>query len=289
MTCQIFRLSTPAHDLLLQTGGRFLQLSRYLQEHALPEDLLLLCAQGFFEPQALSRRLEEDDWIEHPAPLAERGEIDTPLASTQVGKVLALGKNFSAHAAEFGEGVPAEPLFFNKLPELLTPPGATVTVPAWYDQRVDHEVEVAVVVGRKGRDIPLEAAGDFVAGYTVANDLTARTLQKNDREKKFPWFRGKNLDGFLPLGPCFVPREQIDPSNLRVRALVNGEVRQDATTADWVVDVPHALSYLSKHLTLHPGDLVLMGTPEGVSPLYDGDEVVCEVEGIGALPTRIAR
>ena len=123
----------------------------------------------------------------------------------------------------------------------------------------------------------------------MANDLTARTLQKNDREMKFPWFRGKNLDGFCPLGPCFVPREQIEVGNLRLRAHVNGELRQDANTRDWVVDIPHALHYLSRHLTMRPGDLVLMGTPEGVSPLGDGDEVMCSVEGIGELRTTIRR
>lgn len=95
----------------------------------------------------------------------------------------------------------------------------------------------------------------MVAGYTVANDLTARSLQQADRQKGFPWLRGKNLDGFCPLGPCFVPRECLDVSDLRVRATVNGQLRQDATTADWVVDVPHALAYLSRHLTLRSGDM----------------------------------
>ncbi len=184
---------------------------------------------------------------------------------------------------------PEEPLFFNKLPELLRPSGATVTVPSWYEERVDHEAEVALVIGSEGKDITLSEAMSYVAGYTVANDLTARSLQGRDRELKFPWFRGKNLDGFCPLGPCLVPREQIDISDLRVQARVNGELRQDASTRDWVVDIPHAIAYLSRHLTLYPGDMVLMGTPEGVSPLQHGDEVVCSVEGIGDLRTILER
>jgi len=206
-----------------------------------------------------------------------------------VGKVLALGKNFRAHAAEFGEEVPEEPLFFNKLPETLTPHGSTVTVPSWYQARVDHEAELVVVIAREGKEIPIERTMEHVAGYSVANDLTARTLQKDDRGKQFPWFRAKNLDGFLPVGPCFVPEGALEVDRLRVSASVNGELRQDANTADMVVDIPNALAYLSRHLTLHPGDLVLMGTPEGVGPLHDGDEVICSVEGIGALRTRIAR
>ncbi len=287
MNCRVFRLRTPQHEWVLETGGRHLHLSRYLAEHDLPRDLLALCAMGFFENEELERRLREDRWEERPLPVDE--EIDLPLQRERVGKILALGKNFSAHAAEFGEEVPAEPLFFNKLPELLVPTASTVTVPSWYDGRVDHEAEVAVVIGAQGRDLTLEEAERMVAGYTVANDLTARSLQQADRQKGFPWLRGKNLDGFCPLGPCFVPRECLDVSDLRVRATVNGQLRQDATTADWVVDVPHALAYLSRHLTLRSGDIVLMGTPEGVGPLDDGDEVICEVEGIGALRTTIAR
>jgi 2-keto-4-pentenoate hydratase/2-oxohepta-3-ene-1,7-dioic acid hydratase in catechol pathway len=134
-----------------------------------------------------------------------------------------------------------------------------------------------------------------VAGYTVANDLTARSLQKDDRARGHPWLRAKNLDGFCPLGPCLVPRDALDVSDLRVTARVRvagaeqDELRQDARTRDLVVDVPQALAWLSRHLTLRRGDLVLMGTPAGVGPLGDGDRVVCAVEGIGDLETLIHR
>jgi 2-keto-4-pentenoate hydratase/2-oxohepta-3-ene-1,7-dioic acid hydratase in catechol pathway len=289
MIARIYRLAAAKHPLVLEAEDRFLDLSAHLASEDLPEDLVALSRLGFFEPPRLSARLTRGDWREVPPPRASAHELETPLAVAQVGKILALGKNFRAHAAEFGEEVPKEPLFFNKLPELLRPSGATVTVPSWYEARVDHEAEVAVVIRDEGKEIPPSKAMEYVAGYTVANDLTARSLQKGDRELKFPWFRGKNLDGFCPLGPCFVPREQIDIDEVRVQALVNGELRQDASTRDWVVDIPHALAYLSRHLTLRPGDLVLMGTPEGVSPLQHGDEVVCSVEGIGELRTVIAR
>ena len=222
-------------------------------------------------------------------------ELLPPVDPARVGKILCLGKNFRAHAEEFGEPVPAEPLFFAKLPETIVPHRATVEVPAWCGHRVDHEAELAVVIGRAGKAIAPEEALRHVAGYTVANDLTARSLQGDDRARGHPWLRSKNLDGFCPLGPCLVPREALDATDLRVTARVwragsnEAELRQDARTRELVVGIPAALAWLSKHLTLRPGDVVLMGTPAGVGPLEDGDRVVCEVEGIGELETLVAR
>ena len=175
------------------------------------------------------------------------------------------------------------------MPETLAPHRGTTTVPRWYDRRVDHEAELAVVIGRDGKDLAVGDAMAHVAGYTVANDLTFRSLQGDDRKKGHPWFRAKNADGFLPLGPCFVPRDFLDIGDLRVTAHVNGELRQDASTKDLVIDVPHALAALSAHMTLRRGDIVLMGTPAGVGPLVGGDTVVCAITGIGALETRIHR
>ena len=213
----------------------------------------------------------------------------TPFPARGVGKILALGKNFREHASEFGEAVPEEPLFFAKLPETLRAHREEVHVPAWYGGRVDHEAELAVVIGRGGYAIRAADAMQHVAGYTVANDLTARSLQGSDRAKKYPWFRAKNLEGFCPLGPCFVPRDFLALDDLRVSARVGGELRQDASTRDLVVRVPEALEYVSRHIALHPLDVVLMGTPAGVGPLEDGDEVVCAVSGIGELTTTIRR
>ncbi len=219
----------------------------------------------------------------------------TPLDAKQVGKILALGKNFHAHAAEFGETAPENPLFFNKLPETMVASGAAVRVAPWYAARVDHEAELAVVIQKGGRDIPTERALRHVFGYTIANDLTARTLQGDDRKLKHPWFRAKNMDGFCPIGPGIVPAACVDPSALalgcKVRAKGQDEwtVRQAAHTRDLVVSVPQAIEWLSRHLTLHAGDVILMGTPAGVGPLEDGDEVQCWIEGFGELITRIER
>lgn len=285
---RIFRLASGNNSFVAQHGEHWLDLSRYLAAQRLPLDLVQLATLGFFERASFERRLAESDWPRAQPVFGEFG-LDVPLLPREVGKILALGKNFREHAAEFGERVPEEPLFFNKLPETLVASGATVRVPSWYTRRVDHEAELAVVIGRAGSMIPAETALAHVAGYCVANDLTARTLQGDDREKKYPWFRSKNLDGFCPLGPCFVPRDFLDLADRKVLCRVNGELRQSASTKDLVVDVPHAIEFLSRHLTLRPGDIVLMGTPAGVGPLVDGDVVECEVEGIGVLSTRIAR
>ncbi len=290
---RILRLA--GERLVLARGNRLYDLSARLENAGIPSEWLELFARGFFERSSLDPILPEGresrgwnelalDWDGN----APEGTM-TPLPSRDVGKILALGKNFRAHASEFGEEVPEEPLFFAKLPETLRPHRASVGVPAWYDGRVDHEAELAVVIGKSGYAIRASSAMAHVAGYSVANDLTARTLQGSDRSKKYPWFRAKNLEGFCPLGPAFVPREFLDLADLRVSARVRGEVRQDASTKDFVVRVPEALEFLSRHLALHAGDVVLMGTPAGVGPLEDGDEVVCSVTGIGDLRTTILR
>ena len=301
-TVRVFREAGPQGRLLLHDGQRLLDLSDHLIQHGHPTDVIDLAEHGWFDEGQLAPRLPAagdaagaadvtGEWT--PVDVAWDGNapanIGLPIPRAAVGKILALGRNFRAHAEEFGEEVPAEPLFFNKLPETLVPHRAEVTVPAWYKGRVDHEAELCVVIGLEGRGITPEDAMEHVAGYTVANDLTARTIQGADRKEQYPWFRSKNMDGFCPLGPCFVPRDFLDIGDLAVTASVAGTVRQNASTRQFVVDVPHAISWLSRHLTLHPGDLVLMGTPAGVGPLEDGDEVCCAVEGIGELVTSILR
>lgn len=289
-TVRILRTAQRERRLLLGDGTHLWDLTGFLERQGQPTGLVDLFEAGWFDASGLADRLpeglEDSRWR-----AIDEGELQVglPIARAEVGKILALGKNYRAHAQEFGEEVPSAPLFFNKLPETLVASDNLVRVPAWVTGRVDHEVELAVIIGLGGRDIAIEDAVEHVAAYTVANDLTARDLQGEDRERRHPWFRSKNLDGFCPLGPCLVPRDFLDISDLRITCHVNGELRQDASTADLVVDVPHAIAHLSRHLTLNPGDLILMGTPAGVGPLADGDQVVCAIEGIGELTTRIRR
>jgi len=285
---RVYTLSSGTRSYVIEVDGSWLDLSAHLASRGKPIELGALIESHFFSREILERELGQGTWPEAQPVFSEFG-LDLPLPKERVGKILALGKNFREHAAEFKEGVPEEPMFFNKLPETLVPSGSSVRVQPWYDGRVDHESELCVVIGRAGSCIEAARALEHVAGYTIANDLTARTLQGKDRELKYPWFRGKNMDGFCPLGPCFVPRDFLDTSDLRVQCKVNGKVKQDATTKDLVVSIPQAIEWLSKHLTLRPLDLVLMGTPAGVSALSDGDQVECSITGIGTLSTRILR
>ncbi|MCA9000689.1 MAG: fumarylacetoacetate hydrolase family protein [Planctomycetes bacterium] len=291
---RIYTLKGPRSILALDDGTGLWDLSAFLRANGRPADLFELSEDGWFSPSQLEDRLPRkggEGW----EPLEVDGEglpampLALPVPRETVGKILALGKNFKEHAAEFQEEVPEEPLFFNKLPETLVPSGSEVRVRKWYAGRVDHEVELAVIIGLGGSDFAEEDAMEHVAFYTLANDLTARTLQGIDRKKGYPWFRAKNMDDFCPLGPALVPREYLDGAAVHLTCKVNGELRQDARTRDMVVSIPAALAYLSTHLTLNPGDIVLMGTPSGVGPLAHGDRVVCHAPSIGRLDTTILR
>ena len=304
---RIYRMSPdsagPRERLLLDDGPGpetcaergFLDLTELLERRGKPTNLADLFEIGWLDREHLQRALDEkgesDGLRRVQVECVDGVPVGTglPLLPCEVGKILCLGKNFRAHAEEFGEEVPTEPLFFNKLPETLVPHGAEVCVPGWYQDRFDHEAEVAAVIGWGGRDISTSDAMDHIAGYTVANDLTARTMQGADRKLGHPWMRAKNMEGACPLGPAFVPRDYLDVNTLDVTCHVNGELRQEASTSDWVVGLPEAIATLSRHLTLHPGDIILTGTPSGVGPLNDGDEVLCTVSGIGALKTTIQR
>jgi 2-keto-4-pentenoate hydratase/2-oxohepta-3-ene-1,7-dioic acid hydratase in catechol pathway len=274
--------------LTLQVGERWFDLSEYLWHREMPLLLTALCRRDWFGSETFDAWLESAR-LPETNPITEDDLLLPPILPTEVGKILALGKNFSAHAAEFSEEVPEEPLVFNKLPETLRGHLQEVSPPANYQGRLDHEVELAVILCKTAHRVTRDSAMQCVAGYTVANDLTLRTTQQADRDKKFPWFRGKNFDGACPLGPCFVPVESIDINSLAVTCEVGGEIRQRGNIADLVVDVPAAISYISNHFTLNAGDIILMGTPAGVGPLEDGDRVTCAIEEIGELTTIIRR
>lgn len=197
-------------------------------------------------------------------------------------KLVCVGRNYRAHAQELGNEVPKEPLLFFKPPSSLLAPGGTLLLPP-ESERVEHEGELTIVIGRRGRRIARERALDHVFGYTIACDVTARDLQKKDGQ----WTRAKGFDGFCPLGPEIVTG--IDPAALGVRVRVGGSLRQDGNTRDMVFDVAALVAYVSNAMTLEPGDLILTGTPEGVGPLAAGDQVEVEIDGLGALAFDVAR
>ncbi|MBP7125767.1 fumarylacetoacetate hydrolase family protein [Myxococcota bacterium] len=204
--------------------------------------------------------------------------------------VIAVGLNYRSHCREQDREVPASPLFFAKIPSCLA--GHRDPIPAWpLTSQMDYEAELAVVIGRPGRDIPLDRAMDHVAGYTVLNDVTARDLQRQERQ----WTRAKGLDGFGPCGPWWVSRDEIpDPQRLGIRTWVNGDLRQDSSTEEMVFPVALLVSRLSEAITLSAGDILSTGTPAGVGVfrkppafLAAGDRVVIEVEGVGRLENRV--
>jgi len=203
------------------------------------------------------------------------------LAPCLPSKIVAVGRNYAAHAAEFGADVPAEPLIFYKPPSTIVGPGAAIVYPRHLSQWVEHEAELAVVVGRRARHVRPAEAHIFVRGYTCANDVTARDLQQRDEQ----WNRSKSFDTFCPLGPWIVTG--LDVSNLAVRCRVNGELRQDGRTRDLIFGVGELLAYVTAVMTLEPGDVLLTGTPAGVGPLHPGDRVAVEVEGIGSLENEV--
>jgi 2-keto-4-pentenoate hydratase/2-oxohepta-3-ene-1,7-dioic acid hydratase in catechol pathway len=214
-------------------------------------------------------------------------DAEVPLSDVRLlapvlprSKVVGIGRNYAAHAAELGNEAPAEPLLFLKPNTSVVGPGDPVFYPR-QSREVHYEGELAVVIGRICRDVPVERVADVVHGYTVANDVTARDLQRSDVQ----FTRAKGFDSFCPLGPWV--ETELDPSDLEVTTHLNGDLKQHGTTKDMIHDVPSLVAYVSSVMTLLPGDLILTGTPEGVGPMQVGDEVEVTVAGIGSLTNKV--
>jgi 2-keto-4-pentenoate hydratase/2-oxohepta-3-ene-1,7-dioic acid hydratase in catechol pathway len=203
------------------------------------------------------------------------------LAPIVPGKVVAIGKNYAAHAREMGGEAPDEPVIFLKPSTSVIGPADPIVRPVGLSQRVDFEGELAVVIGKIARNLPAERAMDAVFGYTCANDVTARDLQARDGQ----WARAKGFDTFCPLGPWI--ETELDPADLEITTTVNGEKRQNSRTSLLLHDVPALISYVTAVMTLLPGDVLLTGTPDGVGPLERGDEVSVTIQDIGTLTNRV--
>ncbi len=196
-------------------------------------------------------------------------------------KIVCVGRNYREHAREMGNDVPAEPLLFFKPPSALIGQDDAIVYPP-QSRRVDYEGELAVVIGRRCRNVSRAQAKDHILGYTIINDVTARDLQRTDGQ----WARAKGFDTFAPVGPWIV--DDVDPHRLRVRTYLNGELRQDAPTSSLIFDIWTIVEFASAAFTLEPEDVIATGTPEGVGPMAVGDEVRVEIEGIGSLRNRVA-
>lgn len=227
--------------------------------------------------------------------MAETGPALTArhLPIARPSKIICAGLNYRDHAGEAGLDVPGQPVLFAKWPNSVIGPGDPIVLPGFTNE-VDYEAELAVVIGRRIRDVSAEKALDAVSGVICLNDVSARDLQFADGGQ---WTVGKSLDTFCPVGPRLVPLEEIgDPQQLRIRCLINGEVLQDSTTSSMIFSIAELIAFASRGIELEPGDLIATGTPSGVgftrTPprfLRPGDEVTVEIEGVGALTNPVVR
>jgi 2-keto-4-pentenoate hydratase/2-oxohepta-3-ene-1,7-dioic acid hydratase in catechol pathway len=237
-----------------------------------------------------------DGWEIHRRRATGASGARWPLADVRLlapvsrpSKVLCVGRNYVEHAAEMGAEVAEEPIFFAKLPSAIIGPNDIIRLPAAAPRRVDYEAELAVVIGKKGREIPAGDAMGFVLGYTVANDVTARDWQV--KKPGGQWMLGKSFDTFLPLGPWLVTADEVgEVGRLRVTCSISGEPVQDDTVDHMIFSIPELIAYVSRVATLEPGDLLLTGTPAGTGSskapprwLGDGDVLETAIDGIGAL------
>ena len=200
----------------------------------------------------------------------------TLLAPTQPSKIICVGRNYVAHAKEHNAEVPKIPLIFLKPPSTIIGPDDAIVLPP-QSQQVEHEAELVIVIGKRGRNIIAENAKEHILGYTIGNDVTARDLQRADKL----WTRGKGFDTFAPFGPWI--DTDFDPSDAVITCRVNGQMRQMASTRDMVFSVGTIIAFISSVMTLEPGDLIFTGTPAGVGALTDGDVVEIDIEGLGVL------
>ncbi len=224
-------------------------------------------------------------------PWLSREEVGLPrpfdaaslLCPVQPSKIICIGRNYAGHARELGNEPPKEPLMFFKPPSSLIGPGQAIVLPPRADsEKIEHEAELGVVLGARGRNVAAADAMKLVFGYTCVGDITARDLQKKDGQ----WTRAKGFDTFCPTGPWI--ETDLEPGKSRVTCRVNGVVRQDAPTSDMLFDVATLIACASRVMTLEPGDLLVTGTPEGVGPLVAGDVLAIEIKGVGVLEVAVA-
>lgn len=283
---------TPAG--ILDVAGALSALSPIPGVVQVPTSVAALLAGGRTAQDSLKNFIEYalDNVESDPSWLLDESHLHLGPAVPDPGKIICVGLNYRRHAAESGMDEPRSPVLFSKFSNAVAAPGEPIPLPGNAEQ-YDYEVELAVVMGRQARFVGEEDALRYVWGYCNANDVSARDLQTRTSQ----WLLGKSLDKFMPIGPYLVSAEQVgDPQQLGLRCWVNGELRQNSSTADMIFSVAYLVSYISQYMTLQPGDIILTGTPEGVILgmkekvwLKPGDEVTVEVDKLGRLTNVMSR
>lgn len=287
----------------IRTGSGILDVAAALAlepAEGIPDDMMDVIAgqSGVLEAlDAYARRWQaarEAGDARAAAVFVNEGTLSFAPSVPRPGKIVCVGLNYRRHAEETNAAIPDSPILFNKFTNALSAHGQDIAIPTDITSQVDYEAELAIVIGREARRVGREEALGFVFGYSAANDLSARDLQMRSSQ----WLLGKSLDGFCPLGPDLVTADEVpDPNGLDIRCTVNGETRQRSNTSDMIFRCDEIISYISWHMTLAPGDVILTGTPEGVMLgwpehqrvyLRPGDTVTVEIERLGSLVNRMA-
>lgn len=252
----------------------------------IPSDMMELIAGGEAAKMRLAAYVAE---AKERVPLLREADVAFAPCVPRPGKIVCVGLNYRRHAEETNAAIPAYPILFNKFNNALAGHLADVALPVGLTTEVDYEAELAIVIGKRAQDVPEDEALGYAFGYCNANDLSARDLQMRTPQ----WMLGKTLDGFCPLGPYLVTADEVgDPNALGIRCIVNGERRQNSHTSDMIFSCASIVSYLSRYMTLEPGDVILTGTPEGVVLGYPperrvylkpGDVVTIEIDKLGSL------
>ena len=281
------QLGAISNDQIIDLGQAYRAMAGH-DSASFPDDMIALLKEA---DEGLAKAQAAIDFAEANGGFSQSVEQVTFLPPVvKPGKVIALGRNYAAHAKEGGAQPPKYPMLFHKTATSLLGAGGTIVIPP-VTKRVDYEAELAVIIGRTCKQVSEEEALDYVAGYAAANDVSARDLQR--RTSQFS--AGKMVDTFGPLGPALVTRDEVpDPQNLRIQTRLNGKVMQDSNTKMMIFSVAFTISYISQITTLEVGDVILTGTPEGVGfarkpPVYlkEGDVVTIEVEGVGTLTNSV--
>lgn len=276
----------------IQVGRRWVDYTKAEATYALikygvttepANTILQLISDGGFDVREARAVVQfvRDQRLEKALVVPKNAVLKAPIQRPP--KIVALGLNYVLHAKEGNFEVPKEPIIFMKAGSSVIGPEEPVRIP-WGLGRMDHEVELAVVIGKKATGVKKKDAHKYIFGYCIANDVTARDLQTKDLEGRHPWFRSKSFDTFTPLGPWIVTADEIQPPvELDLECRVNGKHRQKSNTKKFVFDIPTQIEFITKYITLEPGDIISTGTPDGIGSIKHGDRIVCRIEKIGEL------